>query len=189
VKVNLNRAVLLCVIALLTIAVYILANDYYERTQIANRLNAKYGIKINLYKMSLKSMLTYEEARDNLELEVNTYRMKTLYLLRNRNAVIEQHKTTGREQLHLYNDDFHNIYDRSYNKIRPDMNNFIMGPGKLDEEYRYKSISGMKYKYDLTIPGDKLLYDLDIKAKMYDDIDPWVEMDRSMGQFGGGIKR
>ena len=39
---------------------------------------------------------------------------------------------------------------------------------------------------------DKLNYDLDLKAKMNDELNasitPNVDLDRSIGQYGGGIK-
>lgn len=57
--------------------------------------------------------------------------------------------------------------------------------------YRYKGPSGTEYQYDLSRPSDKLRYDLDLKAKMKDklSVDPRRNIDRDLGQHGGGIKR
>lgn len=53
----------------------------------------------------------------------------------------------------------------------------------------YESTSGTKYQYDLSNPTDKLSYDTDLDAKMRDslNINLNVELDRALGQFGGGI--
>ena len=62
--------------------------------------------------------------------------------------------------------------------------------GNMQPKYRYKGSSGMQYQYDLSRPGDRIKYNLDIGAKMRDRInpDPRINIDRGMGQFGGGAK-
>lgn len=57
--------------------------------------------------------------------------------------------------------------------------------------YRYKGSSGTAYQYDLSRPNDKLRYELDLKAQMNDklSVDPRRNIDRSLGQHDGGIKR
>jgi len=55
-------------------------------------------------------------------------------------------------------------------------------------KYKYKSFTGQKYKYDLTNPGDAVRYSVDPAAQMQDSINPMIDLDRNMGQYGGGIK-
>lgn len=58
-------------------------------------------------------------------------------------------------------------------------------------DYKYQGYSGTKYKYDLSKPMDKMKYDMDFNAQMTDelkDYKPGVQMDREMGQYGGGIQ-
>lgn len=56
------------------------------------------------------------------------------------------------------------------------------------KDYNYQGSSGAKYKYDLSNDMDRMKYDMDENAKMQDSInvDPRIEMDRDMGQYGGG---
>lgn len=57
----------------------------------------------------------------------------------------------------------------------------------------YRGNSGARYQYDLSRPGDEVRYSVDVGAQLRDQlrdsVDPRVEMDRSMGQYGGGIER
>lgn len=52
----------------------------------------------------------------------------------------------------------------------------------------YRSSFGSTYQYDLSMPMDQLQYSVDMGAQLKDSIDPRVELDRSMGQYGGGIR-
>lgn len=54
---------------------------------------------------------------------------------------------------------------------------------------RYRGTSGADYQYDLTNPSDQVRYSVDVNAQLRDSIDPRVEMDRSLGQHGGGVVR
>lgn len=69
----------------------------------------------------------------------------------------------------------------------------IAGPGRVtaDNVGTYRGSSGVRYKYDLSNPGDRLKYEVDPMAQLEDSIsiDPRVEIDRSLGQYGGGIER
>ena len=60
-----------------------------------------------------------------------------------------------------------------------------------DAEYKYSGSSGLKYKYDLSRPYDQMRYETDLSAQMRDsmNIDIRRDRDRSMGQYGAGIKR
>lgn len=59
-------------------------------------------------------------------------------------------------------------------------------------EYKYKGSSGTRYKYDLSKPGDKIRYELDVGAQIRDNIympiKPGVEIDRGLNQYGGGVE-
>ena len=59
-------------------------------------------------------------------------------------------------------------------------------------EYKYKGTTGTKYKYDLSKPGDRIKYSVDPHAQIMDEIytpiKPGVEIDRSLNQYGGGVK-
>ena len=53
----------------------------------------------------------------------------------------------------------------------------------------YVGTSGQKYKYDLSDQRDLMKYKMDFKAQINDRIhsyNPKVQIDRSLGQFGGG---
>lgn len=63
-----------------------------------------------------------------------------------------------------------------------------------DDEYKYKSSSGLRYEYDLNKPLDALRYETDIGAQMRDQMKSPLdelkqERDSWRGQKGGGIKR
>ncbi|MEA3240494.1 MAG: hypothetical protein U9P37_02785 [Pseudomonadota bacterium] len=62
---------------------------------------------------------------------------------------------------------------------------------RMEPEYKYKSSMGNRYKYDLSQPGDQLKYELDVGAQLKDSIKipirPSVDLERSLGQYGGGI--
>ena len=55
-----------------------------------------------------------------------------------------------------------------------------------NKEYPYKSISGTRYKYDLSKPGDRIKYEVDPGAQIRDSVNPRIEIDRDLGQHGGG---
>jgi len=61
------------------------------------------------------------------------------------------------------------------------------------EEYKYKGLSGTRYKYDLSKPRDRIKYSVDPRSqltdKIYMPIKPGVQIDRSLNQYGGGVKR
>jgi len=64
----------------------------------------------------------------------------------------------------------------------------------VDDEYKYKSSSGLQYEYDLNKPLDALRYETDIGAQMRDQMKSPLdelkqERDSWRGQKGGGIKR
>ena len=60
---------------------------------------------------------------------------------------------------------------------------------QAQQQQKYRGFSGATYKYDLSQPRDEIMYGVDPKAQMMDGLDPRVEMDRSMGQAGGGVER
>jgi hypothetical protein len=56
----------------------------------------------------------------------------------------------------------------------------------------YESRFGNEYQYDLSRPSDQLRYETDVRAQMRDelDTDPRRELERDLGQHGGGkVKR
>jgi len=60
-----------------------------------------------------------------------------------------------------------------------------------ESRYPYQSSTGMQYQYDLSRPPDQIRYGIDPRAQIRDSIsvDPRRDLDRSMGQVGGGAKR
>lgn len=48
---------------------------------------------------------------------------------------------------------------------------------------------GTRYQYDLSDPTDRVSYSIDLDAQMRDklSVDPNRNLDRNMGQVGGGI--
>ena len=68
---------------------------------------------------------------------------------------------------------------------------FALDNGQEESDSKYESSSGVKYKYDLSNPSDRVMYDVDPAAQLNDSInvDPRVDIDRSLGQYGGGIER
>ena len=59
-----------------------------------------------------------------------------------------------------------------------------------DPNYRYEGSSGTRYQYDLSDPSDRLQYSVDPSAQLRDsvNVNPSVDVDRGMGQYGGGIE-
>ena len=55
-----------------------------------------------------------------------------------------------------------------------------------NQERKYVSYTGQKYKYDLSNPGDRVMYSVDPAAQIRDSINPMVDIDRNLGQYGGG---
>ena len=53
----------------------------------------------------------------------------------------------------------------------------------------YESSTGNRYQYDLSDPGDRVEYGVDVDAQMRDDmsINPTRELDRGLGEYGGGV--
>ncbi len=68
---------------------------------------------------------------------------------------------------------------------------FAWNDDQDDSESKYESSTGVRYKYDLSSPSDKIMYDVDPAAKLNDslNVDPRVNIDRGLGQYGGGIER
>lgn len=56
--------------------------------------------------------------------------------------------------------------------------------------YRYEGISGQRYQYDLSDPGDQIEYGLDLDAQMRDQINPspTIDLDRGINNYGGGAE-
>jgi hypothetical protein len=57
-----------------------------------------------------------------------------------------------------------------------------------NNEYPYESNTGTRYKYDLNNPVDKIKYDVDPAAQVLDSVNPMIEIDRDLGQYGGGAE-
>ncbi len=57
------------------------------------------------------------------------------------------------------------------------------------ESRGYESSTGNRYEYDLSDPGDQLEYGVDLDAQMRDStsVNPTRELDRGLGEYGGGI--
>ena len=55
----------------------------------------------------------------------------------------------------------------------------------------HQGASGARYQYDLSNPGDRIRYDVDPAAQLRDQIavDPRRDIDKSIGQQGGGYYR
>lgn len=51
----------------------------------------------------------------------------------------------------------------------------------------YESSSGNQYQYNLNKPTDRIRYEYDPSAQIRDRYNPQADIDRSQGQFGGGI--
>lgn len=66
-----------------------------------------------------------------------------------------------------------------------------LGDEDADKDSPYKGSSGSRYQYDLSKPIDQIRYETDMKAQMRDylSVDPKRELDRDLGQYGGGIRR
>ena len=91
----------------------------------------------------------------------------------------------------VYNSN-NNAYDNYNNSFDKYESYYNQRQNRDENEYKYKGASGQEYQYNLSDPMDKLNYDLDLKAKMNDElyapITPNVDLDRGLGQYGGGIK-
>ena len=60
-----------------------------------------------------------------------------------------------------------------------------------DPNYRYQGSNGTRYQYDLSNPSDQVRYSVDVGAQLRDSINvnPSVDLDRGLGQVGGGLQR
>jgi len=65
----------------------------------------------------------------------------------------------------------------------------VNGYGDDNQEDAYQGASGTHYQYDMSDPSDKIEYSVDIDAQMRDEIsvNPSRNIDRSLGEYGGGI--
>lgn len=62
--------------------------------------------------------------------------------------------------------------------------------GSSKPVYKYKSDTGQEYQYDLSNPLDRIEYEVDIDAQLRDKANPLLnEIDRNIGQYGGGAKQ
>ena len=63
------------------------------------------------------------------------------------------------------------------------------GTDNNSNDSSYESSTGTKYQYDTSSPSDNVEYGVDVDAQMRDEIsvNPSRGLDRSMGQYGGGI--
>ena len=59
---------------------------------------------------------------------------------------------------------------------------------EINKQYPYESITGTRYKYDLNNPADRTTYGVDPVAQIKDSVNPMINIDRSLHQFGGGSK-
>ena len=91
----------------------------------------------------------------------------------------------------IYNSN-NDAYDNYSNRFDKHESYYSQRQNRVESEYKYKGASGQEYQYDLSDPIDKLNYDLDLKAKMNDELNapitPNVDLDRGLGQYGCGIK-
>jgi hypothetical protein len=60
-----------------------------------------------------------------------------------------------------------------------------------DDNQGYKGSFGNQYQYDLSRPSDQIRYESDYGAQLRDEmsISPTRDLERDMGQYGGGIRR
>lgn len=83
----------------------------------------------------------------------------------------------------------HSSLLNNYNSSNFGLGNNLGFDSNYDNEYPYKSFSGTSYKYDLTKPVDRIKYEIDPASQVHDSINPWIDIDRGFGQYGGGAKR
>lgn len=71
-------------------------------------------------------------------------------------------------------------------------NNFLKQQQKrereINKQYPYESMTGTRYKYDLSKPTDRIMYGVDPAAQIKDSVNPMINIDRGLHQFGGGSK-
>jgi hypothetical protein len=60
-----------------------------------------------------------------------------------------------------------------------------------NKEQNYKSRFGTEYEYDLSRPADRIRYQTDPAAQVRDSIDtnPRRQIERDLGEYGGGVRR
>ena len=69
-----------------------------------------------------------------------------------------------------------------------DIREIERGNTDVEPTYKYQSLTGNKYKYDLSDPADRIEYSVDPESQLYDRVNPIIEIDRNLGQYGGGIQ-
>ena len=69
------------------------------------------------------------------------------------------------------------------------VNDTCYGTEDGSESTGYQGSSGSSYQYDMSDPGDRTEYSVDLDAQRRDqmNVDPGRNIDRGMGQYGGGI--
>ena len=62
-------------------------------------------------------------------------------------------------------------------------------PYDRDQDKGYESSFGNRYEYDLSDPSDRVMYEVDPSAQLRDSIDvnPIRDVERSVGEYGGGV--
>lgn len=84
-----------------------------------------------------------------------------------------------------------NPYERNQSQNYPNSQSRDTYEQRESQNYPYRGSSGTQYQYDLSKPSDQVRYGVDPAAQLRDGIsvDPRREIDQSIGQQGGGIRR
>jgi hypothetical protein len=99
------------------------------------------------------------------------------------------HAQAGRSRTGVSDDTYTPSYSRpNYEDAYQEQERERERERKRNKEYPYESTSGTRYKYDLSKPSDQIKYEVDPAAQLRDSINPRVEMDRDLWQYGGGAE-
>ena len=85
-----------------------------------------------------------------------------------------------------YNNNYNNQDEKSFYDEHEKQE--LESEAERNKEYPYESNTGIRYKYDLSNPSDRIMYEVDPSAQVSDSINPMVEIDRNLGQYGGGAE-
>ncbi len=142
-----------------------------------SEIGDQYGWNVSGF---LKGMRETKRALREQDIERENYLLEHGYATAD--EIMEQNREKERIRQQEYEDGWRRLRERRAEERAT----------RAKTEYGYEGISGNRYKYDLSKPGDRLRYENDPSAKLRDETfkptNAGALMDEAMGQYGGGLK-
>lgn len=149
-----------------------------------SEIGDQYGWNVSGF---LKGMRETKRALREQDIERENYLLEHGYATAD--EIMEQNREKERIRQQKYEDGWRRL--RESRAEERETRTKIQTHG-TETEYGYEGISGNRYKYDLSKPGDRLRYENDPSAKLRDETfkptNAGALMDEAMGQYGGGLE-